>query len=135
MTESVDPPINTLNTPFWEAARGGTLLLPHCAKSGRAFWPPSPVSPYVTGGEVAWQAVSPTGILRASVVYERVFQMAFKPLAPYRVGLVELDCGVRLQAYHAGPSGAPAIGDRVTIGFRHLAGGNYPVPVIIEPQD
>jgi uncharacterized OB-fold protein len=131
MTESVDPPINTLNAPFWDGAKAGCLVLPHCLATDRAFWPPSPVSPFATAGAVDWREVAPEGWLRASVAYERVFQQAFRPLAPYRIGQVALDAGVRLQAYLAGVDEGCAVGGRVRIGFRSIVGGAHPVPVVL----
>ena len=130
MDESAEPIVNTLNAPFWQGAKAGRLVLPHCATTARAFWPPAPVSPFVTSGAVDWRAVPAGGVLCALVTYERVFQAAFRALAPYRIGLVALDAGVRLQAHLAGASGGPEIGARVAIGFASLAGGSLPVPVI-----
>lgn len=130
MDESAEPIVNTLNAPFWEGAKAGRLVLPHCVVTTRAFWPPAPVSPFVTGGGIAWREASAEGVLCALVTYERVFQAAFRALAPYRIGLVALDAGVRLQAHLSGASGGPEIGERVVIGFANLAGGKLPVPVI-----
>jgi uncharacterized OB-fold protein len=131
MSETVDPPINTLNAPFWDGAKAGQLLLPHCAATDRAFWPPSPTSPYEGGGAVIWRAVVPEAVLRACVTYERVFQASFRPLAPYRIALVELVAGPRLQAHLDGAMGPPRIGDRVRVGFRRLIERAHPVLVIL----
>lgn len=133
MRETVDPPINTLNAPFWEGARAGRLVLPHCAASGRAFWPPAPVSPFAGAAGVIWQEVAPEGLLRACVTYERVFQVSFQPLAPYHVALVELPAGPRLQAFLDGGVAPLAIGTLVRLGFRSLVEGTHPVPVILMP--
>jgi uncharacterized OB-fold protein len=75
--------------------------------------------------------VSPVGVLRACVAYERVFQASFRPLAPYRIGLVELEVGPRLQAHLDGAAGPPAVGERVRLGFRQLVEGAHPVLVIV----
>ncbi|MDB5370662.1 MAG: hypothetical protein JWP20_2220 [Roseomonas sp.] len=130
MSEAVDPPINALNAPFWEGAKTGRLVLPHCVTTGRAFWPPAPISPYTTGA-VTWREVAPEGWLRACVTYERVFQASFRPLVPYYIGLVEVQAGPRLQAHLAGGAMPPAIGQAVRIAFRSLIEGAHPVPVIL----
>src|SRR5471032_2045156 len=107
MSEHLDPEINELNLPFWDAASKGQLVLPYCAATGRHFWPPCPASPFVTGGMVEWRPVDTIGILRAVVTYRRVFQKVLSDLIPYRIGLVELEGGVRLQAHLSGVADFP----------------------------
>lgn len=117
--------VNSLNAPFWEGARAGELRLPHCAATNRAFWPPSPVSPYSENAAVEWRSVAPRGIVQAFCVYRRVFLKAFEPLAPFAVALVELEGGARLQAHVLDPDALQA-GDRVKLGFRVLVEGGAP---------
>src|SRR4051794_10420215 len=114
MSEPIDPIRNALNAPFWAAAEEGRLVLPVCVATGRCFWPPSPSSPFVSGGATAWRDSPGDGTLRGLVIYRRVFQKAFETQLPYGVALVELDEGPRLQAYVAEPEGpgAPRAGDR-----------------------
>jgi uncharacterized OB-fold protein len=114
--------VNTLNKPYHDAAARNELLLPFCAATGRAFWPPSPVSPFVTGGAVEWRAVKPRGTLRARVIYRRGFLKDFDPLMPYGIGLVELTDGPRLQAHVTAPDAedAPRAGDMVRLSFERL---------------
>ena len=131
MTEPVTPPINTLNAPFWSAANQGRLSLPFCVTSGRAFWPPSSFSPFVTGGGVEWRDADPVGVVVARVAWRRVFQKAFETRLPYGVALIELDAGPRLQAHltHADAPASPAPGDRVTLRFERLFETGPAVPV------
>ncbi len=132
MQEPIAPIVNALNAPFWTAAAEGRLLLPNCVSSGRAFWPPSPLSPFVDRAGVEWRPVSGKGTLIALAVYRRSFQKAFAPLTPYAVGLVELDSGPRLQAHLADPDAADAArpGERVALRFRKLFETGPPVPTI-----
>ena len=133
MEESIAPVITTLNAPFWAAAAEGELILPWCVQTSRAFWPPSPVSPFVTGGAVTWRPASPFGVLRACVLYRRVFQRALEPVMPYGIGLVAMQAGIRLQAHvplHPSRS-APSIGAMVEIGLRPILPGAPRVPTII----
>jgi uncharacterized OB-fold protein len=119
---AVNPIINTLNAPFWDAAKDGVLLLPFCLQTRHAFWPPSPFSPFVTGGVVEWRTATPEGALLARVTYRRAFLKAFDPLMPYAIGLVELDEGPRLQAHIVRPDDAasPKAGERVRLSFARL---------------
>lgn len=131
MVEQVTPLINELNAPFWAAAEEGRLLLPVCVASDRCFWPPSPVSPFVTSGAVGWRDSAGEGVLLGAVVYRRVFQKAFEAVVPYGVGLVELDEGPRLQAYVGDPDSlACRPGERVVIAFERIIAGGPRVPTI-----
>jgi uncharacterized protein len=132
MSEPVSPIVNALNAPFWAAAGEGRLLLPTCVATGRAFWPPSPLSPFVGGGAVDWRASPGEGTLLSVVVYRRVFQQAFAPRVPYGVALVQLDEGPRLLAFVAKPDAAdaPRVGERVAIGFAPAVEGGRSVPTL-----
>jgi hypothetical protein len=128
MTEPVSPIVNSLNAPFWQGASEGRLVMPICVASERAFWPPSSLSPFVSGGKVTWREVAPLGTLRAMAIYRRGFQKAFSAQLPYAVGLVELDAGPRLHVHLFGAASAPAAGARVKISFEILVEGGPRVP-------
>jgi uncharacterized OB-fold protein len=132
MGEPIAPIINDLNAPFWEAAEQGRLVLPRCLTTGRAFWPPSPNSPFVSAGATDWSAARSEGVLRAVTIYRRVFQKAFQSLLPYGVGLVELDEGPRLQAFISAPDSpvAPKPGDRVRLVFGKALPDGPNIPMI-----
>jgi hypothetical protein len=133
MDQIVAPLRNALNAPFWAAAERSVLALPTCVASGRAFWPPSPVSPFVTAGAVAWREAEPVGMLRSIAVYRRVFLKAFEAVTPFGVGLLELDAGPRLLAHVPYPDdpGAPAVGERAILRFAPIVDGGPPVPTLI----
>jgi uncharacterized OB-fold protein len=126
--DSATPVLNALNAPFWTAAQAGRLVLPCCVQTGRLFWPPSPFSPFQTGGVVEWRPAAPEGKLLARAIYRRTFLKKFEPLMPYAIGLVELDAGPRLQAFIAHPDGigAPKAGERVRLRFEQIV-ENSPV--------
>jgi uncharacterized OB-fold protein len=132
MAEPVAPVLNDLSRPFWDAAAEGRLVLPFCMATGRAFWPPSPSSPFALGGAVAWRDVAAEGVLLSRVTYRRAFQKAFGDRLPYAVALIEVTPGVRLQAHLADPDGprAPLSGAHVRLGFAALAEGGPPIPIV-----
>ena len=132
MSEPINPIVNALNAPFWAAADDGRLVLPTCVASGRAFWPPSPLSPFVSGGPVDWRSSSGEGTLLSVVVYRRVFQQAFAPRLPYGVALVALDEGPRLLAFVADPDAPDATrpGERAALGFAPVVEGGRNVPIL-----
>lgn len=116
--------VNTLNAPHWQAAACGEFVLPFCVATARAFWPPSPLSPFVSQGKVEWRRLDPVGVITALSVYRRPFQKAFEPMLPYGIALVTLDAGPRLLAHvpKADEHDAPRRGDRVVL-RHHIADG------------
>lgn len=122
MKSPISPIINALNQPFWTAAEAGVLVLPFCTHTDRAFWPPSPTSPYQPRSEVAWRRVEPRGVLKAIAVYQRSFLKSFEPFLPYGIGLVEVAPAVRLQAFVRDPlvPNAPQADDVVRLMFERL---------------
>ena len=108
-------------------------MLPVCVVSGQAFWPPSPMSPFITSGAVEWREVSPFGTLVGLVVYRRLFQRALESLTPYGVGLVALDAGPRLMAHLPAPDDPQAArsADRVRVAFAPLLEGGPAVPTLV----
>ena len=134
--ETVEAITNSLWAPFHDGAAADRLMLPHCIETDRAFWPPSPSSPYVTHGAVEWRAVAGWGVLIAHVTYRRGFQKAFQALLPYGVGLVEFEGGVRLQAHIPNPDTerSPVAGSRVRVAFRALVPDARPVLIVAEGE-
>ncbi len=133
MVESVAPIVNSLNAPFWQGAAEGRLMLPYCTTTNGAFWPPSPASPFVTGGPVEWREAKGDGTVLAVAVYRRPFHPAFTALMPYAIGLVALDAGPRLHVHIANPdaAGAARKGDRVRIAFAPILKAGVPVPTAL----
>ncbi|WP_109806194.1 Zn-ribbon domain-containing OB-fold protein [Sphingosinithalassobacter portus] len=130
MTESVAAIDNDLWRPFWQAAEERRLVLPFCCVGDRAFWPPSPISPYAGGCEVEWREVARRGRLVSRIVTRRGFQQAFGDLLPYAIGLVELAGDVRLCAHLSDPEAA-APDDIVGLEFRVLVDGGQSVLTIV----
>jgi uncharacterized OB-fold protein len=92
------PRVTGDNRPFWEACRRGRMVMPHCVETGRAFWPPSPISPYRFGGLVEWRPVSGRGEVSAFVVVHQKWFPSFAGDIPYNAAQVELEEGPRLTA-------------------------------------
>jgi uncharacterized protein len=132
MSVPLQPAVNDLNAPFWAASAQGRLALPHCLTSNRAFWPPSPTSPFVTGGDVDWRDVSPEGRLLSMVVYRRPFLAELSQQLPYGIALVELADDVRIFVHVRDPDGAdmPAIGQGVSLSFRPLVEGGVAIAML-----
>jgi uncharacterized OB-fold protein len=130
MAETLHPVVNDLNRPFWDGAARGKLVLPHCANTGRAFWPPGPISPFADGGPVVWRTTSAGGRIDTIVIYRRVFQKALADIMPYGVAQVRLDAGPSLLA-HVRDADGIVPGDRVALRFEPLIPGGPAVPIVI----
>ncbi|WP_158548804.1 Zn-ribbon domain-containing OB-fold protein [Parvularcula marina] len=126
MTDTLSPLINDLNRPYWEAARQGELCLPHCVDTGRAFWPPSPASPYPNGRQVEWRPITPRGTVSGACTYRRVYLAEIEEHVPYGIVLVEVEPAVRLQAF-VPQGGEIAAGEAVQLSFEPVFGEEFPV--------
>lgn len=94
-SRSYPPRVTAFTAPFWEGLASGSLVTTRCTSCGEASFPPKPVCPYCWRGEVEWFAVRPEGRLYA---WTRVHAgpAVFESELPYEVGVVDLDCGIRL---------------------------------------
>jgi len=74
--------------PFWQAARGGVLLLGWCRDTGRHFWPPRPISPFTLTANTETRPASGQG---------NVYTFTVMRIAdPYIPAFVELAEGPRI---------------------------------------
>jgi uncharacterized OB-fold protein len=135
MSAHLTPVVNDLSRPFWHAAAEGRLDVPHCAETGRAFWPPAPTSPFRTAGPVEWHAIEAAGTLLSLAVYRRAFQAALAAQLPYGIALIEVLPGVRLLAHVEHPDISPQPGTRVKLSFRRPQWSEMPVLTLAQPED
>ena len=87
------PRLDTLNKPFWAAAREGKLLLQHCPACGDTRFPPGPVCPKCLAGDQDWIESSGKGTLESWIDMHRAYWDGFKDDLPYRVCLIRLEEG------------------------------------------
>ena len=80
---------------FWEDLADGRFQLSLCENCDALQFPPKPVCPKCLSDKIVWREISGKGIL-----YSRTRIHAaggpFACMAPYSVGLVDLDEGVRI---------------------------------------
>jgi uncharacterized OB-fold protein len=84
------PRLDTLNKPFWAAAKEGKLLLQQCPACGDTRFPPGPVCPKCLEGDQIWIESSGQGTLESWIDMHRAYWDGFKDDLPYRVCLVRL---------------------------------------------
>jgi uncharacterized OB-fold protein len=80
---------------FWDGLREGRWQTTCCNACGRQTFPPRPVCPHCWSDDLRWSALAPRGTLYS---WTRIHAApsVFAPEAPYAVGVVDLDSGIRL---------------------------------------
>ncbi len=133
MAEASAPDL-PIDTPFWEGAKRGELLVQSCGSCGRLRFPPRSMCPSCQSFEVSWRKLSGRGSVWSFVVPHPPLTPAFEPLAPYNVIVVELeeDPGLRMVGNLVPSLGGainqvdPAqirIGAKVEVVFQDAGGG------------
>jgi hypothetical protein len=114
------PMVNPETEPFWEAAKQGKFLLPHCVDTGKAFWYPRQVSPF-TMGKVEWKESKGLGTIYSVSVMKRAPEI-------YAIAYVTLDEGCTMMTNIVDCDfDTVAIGDRVQITWKPAEDGTpYP---------
>ena len=81
--------------PFWEATKGGKLLIQRCSDCGVLRHPPQPACGQCGSFESDWQEASGKGTVYSFVIQRHPTHPFFHDV-PYNVVLVELEEGTRL---------------------------------------
>ncbi len=90
------PPRQTEFTQhFWGVLNEGRFETTRCDDCGRPSFPPKPFCPHCWSRNVAWIELSGRGKLYAQTVVHAA-PSVFRDEAPYRVGIVDLEEGVRI---------------------------------------
>ena len=89
------PEVWLLTQPFWEAAKTGKLIIQYDPDVGKYQFYPRAVSVYTGRRNLEWREVSGKGMLY-SFTETHVAPPGFEDLAPYMIGVIELDEGVRM---------------------------------------
>jgi uncharacterized protein len=92
---SYPPRISSFTQTFWEGLRNGRWQTTRCTDCSSQTFPPKPVCPHCWSTRVEWSELSARGTLYS---WTRIHAAptAFSGEAPYAVGIVDLDSGIRL---------------------------------------
>ncbi|MCU1483028.1 MAG: hypothetical protein JWQ19_3814 [Subtercola sp.] len=117
------------DTRFWQSAAEGHLLFQKCDQCSYIRWPAAGVCPECLSRASTWLEVDGVGTLWSNVTYRRAYAASLKEQVPYPVGLVELDCGVRLLTRLVDlPHEGAEVGMALTVDYREV-GDHGVVPV------
>ncbi len=89
------PRVSAFTRRFWSSLAEGRLETTRCTACQRFSFPPKQLCPHCWHREVAWAPLSGNGRLYAATAIHAA-PLAFRAVAPYRVGIVDLDEGIRL---------------------------------------
>lgn len=89
------PRSSAFTQTFWDGLAQGRWQTSCCEACGLQTFPPRPICPHCWSDRVTWRALSPIGTLYS---WTRIHAApaVFAPEAPYAVGIVDLDVGIRL---------------------------------------
>lgn len=93
------PTITALSAPFWKAANEGRLAIQNCRDCGRALFYPRGHCPHCWGRNLIWRDATGYGHLKSYSTVHRPGHPGWLPVAPYTVGLVELEEGPTMLSF------------------------------------
>ncbi|MFJ9025605.1 Zn-ribbon domain-containing OB-fold protein [Streptomyces sp. NPDC102259] len=108
-----------LSRPFWEAARRGDLVVPHCPTCGLRFFVPEPACPGCMARDWRYVPSAGRGTVYSVTVVHRAPGPGFD--TPFALAVIDLDDGAALLSHvDACDPDDVAIGMRVRVTFRHF---------------
>lgn len=90
------PAVTEETRPFWEGARAGRLMLPHCSACGAWVFYPRPFCTACGAEALVWEQASGEGTVYSYTVCHRPAGPAFADDVPYVVALIDLREGPRM---------------------------------------
>lgn len=95
------PRLTAVTRPFFDALAEGRLVTTRCRHCAHLTFPPKGICPRCWSEDVGFEEIPPTGVLR-SFTEVWAAPAPFAPEAPYLLGIVDLDAGVRCAARVSG---------------------------------
>ncbi|GAA5232352.1 Zn-ribbon domain-containing OB-fold protein [Verticiella sediminum] len=107
------PRVSEFTQPFWQGLAEGRWQTTRCTQCSRFTFPPKPICPHCWSKDMAWEAFATEGELYS---WTRVHAppAVFAGEAPYSLGIIDLDGGLRIAVRLLDPdSGTYAPGMRM----------------------
>jgi uncharacterized protein len=121
------PTITSISAPFWRAAAEGRLQMQHCEDCGRTVFDPRGHCPHCWGRHLTWCDASGFGSLKSFSTVHKPGHPGWLPVAPYTVGLIELDEGPTMLTFViAGDGGPPPVGAKMQLAPTYIGARRMP---------
>lgn len=92
---SYPPRVSAFTRRFWAALQDGRFETTRCTDCERITFPPKPFCPHCWSKNLTWVPLRGRGRLYSQTVVHAA-PAVFRAEAPYRVGIVDLDEGLRI---------------------------------------
>lgn len=116
------PRVSAFTEPFWTGLADGRFRTTRCGSCAQLTFPPKPICPRCWSEPMEWTDLPDSGILYS---WTRVHAgpAIFERHLPYGLGIVDLDCGIRLACRLDGPPEQWRCGAQVRLAvLRHTDG-------------
>lgn len=89
------PRVTEFTRVFWDALAEGRFLVTRCRGCQRHSFPPKPICPHCWTDVIDWEEITTEGRIYS---WTRVHAgpAIFEEDLPYAIGIVDLDCGIRV---------------------------------------
>jgi len=109
------PRVSAFTLPFWQSLSDGRWLTTYCEQCARFTFPPKAVCPHCWSKKMQWKDLTSTGTLYSWTLVHAP-PAVFTADAPYHLGIIDLDSGLRIATRLLDPeSGAYTPGMRMKI--------------------
>jgi len=108
------PRVSEFTRTFWQGLAEGRFLTTRCAECAKPSFPPKPFCPHCWSERIEWVPLVPRGRVYSSTVMHAV-PAYFRHEVPYRVGIVDLEDGLRIATRLLGVEQGFAVGARAEI--------------------
>lgn len=117
------PRVSAFTQVFWNELKRGCFKTTHCDSCDRQTFPPKVICPHCWSDKLSWKDLPTRGTL---YTWTRIHAApaVFQPLAPYTVGIVDLDGRIRLACPLIVPDGTTVnIGDKIEMAVMEFEDG------------
>lgn len=132
---SVPGPIpSALTRPFWEGAAAGQFNLQHCLACERWIFYPRSHCPHCWSTRLSWREASGRGRLKSFSVVHKPGHPAWAAVAPYALGLVELQEGpTMLSTLTGAATDSWRVGMPLKVRFQRI--GKFTLPMFTPTEE
>lgn len=111
------PRMTPFTRTFWDALKEGRFLTSRCNACKDLTFPPKPLCPGCWSRDLSWVDLTGKGVLR-SFTEVSAAPLVFAEEAPYVIGLIDLDEGIRCMSRVLAPYDSLKVDMRVRLKIR-----------------